>query len=64
MEEKRDSIRPEEQAPRKPAWQQTKESWYDRLNVTVGQLNVIIRLCYIGLAVVAILIVLDAAGVM
>ena len=44
------------------AWQQTKESWYDKVPLTLKQLDVIIA-CGIGaLILVSVLIALEAAG--
>ena len=40
-----------------------KEGWYDKVPLNVRQLDVIIALGLIGLAVVAVLIFLDASGV-
>ncbi len=47
--------------PKHP-WQVTKESWYDRLNVSVRQLDIIIGAASVALAIVVILIILDAMG--
>lgn len=47
----------------KPAWQQQKEEWYSHLNITLKQLDAIIGLCIVGLIIVAILIGIDAAGI-
>ena len=52
-----------EEAPKKHQWQATKESWYDHLNVSVRQLDIIIGLAVGGLILVSIIIALDAAGV-
>ena len=66
MDEK-DSLRPEESGQEeldtRPAWQRMKEGWYDKVPLNVRQLDVIIALGLIGLAVVAVLIFLDASGV-
>lgn len=47
--------------PKHP-WQVTKESWYDKLNVSVRQLDVVIGIASLALLVVVILIILDATG--
>lgn len=47
--------------PKHP-WQVTKESWYDKLNVSVRQLDIIIGAASVALAIVVILIILDAMG--
>ncbi len=54
---------PEEEQPVKPAWQAVKESWYDKVNLTVKQLDIIIACGIIGLILTAICIALDAMGV-
>ena len=43
----------------KPAWQQTKESWYDKVPLTVKQLDIIIWGCVAALVVVFFLILKD-----
>ena len=52
---------PEEKPVRQ--WQQTKEKWYDKLNVTVKQLDIIIYCALGALAVVFVLIALDAMNI-
>lgn len=47
--------------PKHP-WQVTKESWYDKLNVSVRQLDIVIGAASVALAIVVILIILDAMG--
>lgn len=54
---------PENEAPVKSAWQTTKEGWYDKVNLTVKQLDIIIACGIIGLILTAICIALDAMGV-
>lgn len=63
--------RPESREPReepkedtRTAWQRNKEELYDKVPLTAKQLDVIIVLGWIGLAVVAVLIALEAAGIM
>ena len=53
----------QEELDARPAWQWMKEGWYDKVPLNVRQLDVIIALGLIGLAVVAVLIFLDASGV-
>lgn len=53
---------PEEQTP-KNAFQQTKESWYDKLPVTLKQMDLIVGICWAALAVTAILIALEALDI-
>ena len=47
--------------PKHP-WQVTKESWYDKLNVSVRQLDIVIGVASLALLIVVILIILDATG--
>ena len=54
---------PEEESDTRPGWQRMKEGWYDKVPLSVRQLDVIIALGLIGLAVVTVLIFLDASGV-
>ena len=63
--------RPESREPReepkedtRTAWQRNKEELYDKVPLSAKQLDVIIVLGWIGLAVVAVLIALEAAGIM
>ena len=54
---------PIEEQSSKTLWQQTKESWYDKVPLTVKQLDIIIACCFAGLALTAIAITLDAMGI-
>ena len=47
----------------KSLWQQTKESWYDKVNLTVRQLDIIIGCGIAGLILTFICIALDAMGI-
>lgn len=47
----------------KSLWQQNKEAMYDKVHLSVRQLDIIIGLGIAGLVVVFILIGLDAAGI-
>lgn len=49
--------------PVTPMWQQMKEEQYAKLNVTVKQLDTIIGVCIAGLIILAIVIGLDATGI-
>ena len=40
-----------------------KEEWYDRVPLNTRQLTVIIRIIYVLLGIVAVLIILEAAGI-
>lgn len=48
---------------KKGAWQQRKEGWYDNLNVSVRQLDIIIAVASAMLVGVAVLIALEAKGI-
>ena len=69
MEDKTNEIEQEEKAlpieeqSSKSLWQQTKEGWYDKVNLTVKQLDIIIGCGIAGLILTAIAIALDAMGV-
>ena len=62
MEEQRNDL-PEEEKEVKSQWQQTKEGWYDKIPLTVKQLDWIIGLGIAGLVITFIVIALDAMGV-
>lgn len=68
MEEQEKTNREEGASPpeqdTRSAWQRNKEELYDRVPMTVKQLDIIIALGWIGLAVVAVLIALEAAGIL
>ena len=51
-----------EESP-KSMWQQTKESWYDKVTLSVKQLDIIIGCGRAGLILTFIAIALDAMGV-
>ena len=51
---------PEQEEKPKSQWQQTKEGWYDKIPLTVRQLDYIVWACYAALAVVFIKIFIDA----
>ena len=68
MEEKNislpeEEVAPEEETPVKSNWQMTKESWYDKIPLTVKQLDIIIGCGIAGLVITFILIAMDAMGV-
>lgn len=56
-------VAPEKEEKPKQAWQMKKESWYDHLNVTVRQLDMIIWGACGGLVLVFVLIILDALNI-
>ena len=51
-----------EESP-KSMWQITKESWYDKVNLSVKQLDIIIGCGIAGLILTFICIALDAMGI-
>ena len=61
-EEEPKAVRLEDQSA-KSLWQQTKEGWYDKVNLTVRQLDIIIGFGIAGLILTFIAIALDAMGV-
>ncbi len=59
MEDKREETSQEEV---KPAWQAKKEGWYDKVPLTVKQLDIIITVCFILLGIVVVCIALESMG--
>ena len=51
-----------QEKPKTP-WQLQKESWYDKVPLTLKQLDIIIGCCIAGLILTTIAIALDAMGV-
>ena len=60
--EEKSALNIEEQSA-KSLWQQTKESWYDKVPLTVKQLDIIIACGIGGLILTFVAIALDAMGV-
>ena len=54
---------PEEEAEVKSMLQLQKESWYDKIPLNVKQLDTIITVCWILIAVVIVVIALDALDI-
>ena len=52
-----------EDIPAKTLWQMTKESWYDKVPLTLKQLDIIIGVCLTLLALTFIAICLDAMDI-
>lgn len=68
MEEERSPVGKENEAPEQPektksAFRQKKEEWYDRIDLSVKQLDIFIAVCFGCLILVFILIALEAAGI-
>lgn len=60
-EEKKDLPEKEEKA--KTPWQLQKENWYDKIPLTVKQLDIIIYICWTLLALFVVGVFLDATGI-
>ena len=54
---------PQEEVKFKSPWQMQKENWYDKIPVTVKQLDIIITVCWILIFVVIAVIALDAMNI-
>lgn len=52
---------PEEEE--KSGWQKTKEGWYDKIPLTLKQLDVIVGICWVLLGLCFLAICLDAMGI-
>ena len=53
---------PETEVPLKSTFQIVKESWYDKIPLTLKQLDIIVYVCWALLGLTAIAIALDAMG--
>ena len=53
----------EEEKQTKTPWQRQKESWYDKIPLSLKQLDIIIGVCLALLALTFIAICLDAMGI-
>ena len=58
-----ETSKPIEEQSAKSLWQQTKESWYDKVTLSVKQLDIIIACGIGGLIITFILIALDAMNI-
>ena len=69
MEEKKNLAYPEGEEPPKDGekaktpWQMQKESWYDKIPLSLKQLDIIIGICLTLLALTFLAICLDALGI-
>ncbi len=64
MDEQRVGLPEEEEKERpKSQWQQKKEGWYDKVPLTLKQLDMIIYCGIGGMILLAIVIALDAMGI-
>ncbi len=59
-EEKKDEVSQEKV---KTPWQLKKESWYDKIPLTLKQLDIIVVICWIALGLCALCIALEAMGI-
>ena len=62
MEEDKKTL-PTEEKEAKSNWQSTKEGWYDKVPLTLKQLDAIIIGGFVALAIVFGLIFLESAGI-
>lgn len=62
MDEEKKEL-PEQEEKAKTPWQLQKESWYDKIPLTVKQLDIIIYICWTLLALFVIGVFLDATGI-
>lgn len=58
-----EKILPKEETPAQNGWQATKENWYDKVPLTLKQLDLIVWICWIALGVTAVLTALDAMDI-
>lgn len=56
-------LNPEEKETAKSGWQMQKENWYDRIPLNKKQLDKIIIVCWVLLALTFVLIYLDASDI-
>ena len=54
---------PEEEVKPKSQLQLVKEYWYDKVPLTLKQLDIIVWCCYAALAILVVCIALDAMGI-
>ena len=62
MENQREDL-PLEEQDSKTLWQKTKESWYDKVPLTLKQLDLIVVLCWIAIGLTVVAIALDAMDI-
>ena len=55
---------PEEQKKQKTGWQATKEGWYDKIPLTLKQLDIIVGVCWALLILTFAAILLDAFDIL
>ena len=52
-----------EKEEQKTMWQQTKDSWYDKVPLSLKQLDILVAVCWIALGLTAVAIALDALDI-
>lgn len=60
------NLSPEEESPKpdnRTPWQRKKEGWYDKIPLTLKQLDIIVNTCLVLLGLCFLAICLDALGV-
>lgn len=63
MDEQRTDLPEQVQPESKTPWQQTKESWYDKVPLNLKQLDLIVVCCWVALGLTAVAIALDALDI-
>lgn len=63
MDEHRQDLPEEDREKQKSTWQIQKESWYDKVPLTLKQLDIIIGVCLTLLGLAFVAICLDAMGI-
>ena len=62
MDERKD-LPETEKAEQKTPWQQTKEGWYDKVPLSLKQLDMIVVACWVALGLTVVAIALDALDI-
>jgi hypothetical protein len=62
MDERKD-LPETEKEEQKTMWQQTKESWYDKVPLSLKQLDILVAVCWVALGLTAVAIALDALDI-
>ena len=62
MDERIDLPEAEKEESKTP-WQRTKESWYDKIPLSLKQLDLIVISCWVALGLTAVAIALDALDI-
>lgn len=62
IQEERKESEPKEQA--KTPWQLEKESWYDKIPLSLKQLDILIAVCWVLLGLTVVAMYLDTTGIL